>query len=81
MGTLLASFPEMTYTPLQKMSNRFCVLHAPFTVGKKDSRVRILDKGIQAVFQDQWGIPVSCCAVNCTNRFKAGSGLGFYIFP
>ena len=26
-------------------------------------------------------MPVSCCAVNCTNRFKAGSGIGFYVFP
>lgn len=26
-------------------------------------------------------MPVSCCAVNCTNRFKKGSGIGFYVFP
>ena len=26
-------------------------------------------------------MPVSCCAVNCTNRFIAGSGIGFYVFP
>ena len=26
-------------------------------------------------------MPVSCCAVNCTNCFKARLGIGFYIFP
>ena len=26
-------------------------------------------------------MPVSCCAVNCTNRFTAGSGIGFFVFP
>ena len=23
-------------------------------------------------------VPVRCCAVNCTNRFKRDSGIGFY---
>ena len=26
-------------------------------------------------------VPVSCCAVNCTNRFKRDSGIGFYTIP
>jgi hypothetical protein len=26
-------------------------------------------------------MPVSCCAVHCTNQFKKGSGIGFYVFP
>ena len=26
-------------------------------------------------------MPVSCCAVNCTNRFSKGSGVGFFQFP
>ena len=26
-------------------------------------------------------MPVSCCAVNCTNRFKKGSGINFYVIP
>ena len=26
-------------------------------------------------------MPVSCCAVNCANRFQKGSGIGFYVFP
>ena len=26
-------------------------------------------------------MPVSCCAVDCTNRFTKGSGVGFFIFP
>ena len=26
-------------------------------------------------------MPVSCCAVNCTNHFKKGSGIKFYIIP
>ena len=27
------------------------------------------------------GMPVSCCAVGCANRYKKGSGLGFFRFP
>ena len=26
-------------------------------------------------------MPVSCCAVGYTNRFKKDSGIGFYVFP
>ena len=26
-------------------------------------------------------MPVSCCAVDCTNRFTKGSGVGFFVFP
>ena len=26
-------------------------------------------------------MPVSCCAVNCTNRFSKNSGIGFFVFP
>lgn len=26
-------------------------------------------------------MPVSCCAINCTNRFSKDSGIGFYVFP
>ena len=26
-------------------------------------------------------MPVSCCTVNCTNRFKRDSGIGFYMIP
>ena len=25
-------------------------------------------------------MPVNYCAVNCTNRFTAGSGIGFFVF-
>ena len=27
------------------------------------------------------GMPVSCCTVGCANRYKKGSGLGFFHFP
>ena len=27
------------------------------------------------------GMIVSCCAVSCANRYKKGSGLGFFCFP
>ena len=30
---------------------------------------------------DSSTMPVSCCAVNCANRFQKGSGIGFYVFP
>jgi len=26
-------------------------------------------------------MPVSCCAVNCTNRFNRDAGIGFYTIP
>ena len=26
-------------------------------------------------------MPISCCAVNCSNRFSVGSGIGFFVFP
>ena len=26
-------------------------------------------------------MPVSCCAVGCTSRFRKGAGVGFYVFP
>ena len=26
-------------------------------------------------------MPVSCCAVNCTNHFKRDVGIGFYTIP
>ena len=68
------------YRPLQKLRNRFRELRAFFTVGKKDIRVH-WTAVFQPVFQDRRTMPVSCCAVNCTNRFKAGSGIGFYVFP
>ena len=33
------------------------------------------------VMGDSSTMPVSCCVVNCANRFQKGSGIGFYVFP
>ena len=37
--------------------------------------------GILCVTGDSSTMSVSCCTVNCVNRFQKGSGIGFYVFP
>ena len=50
------------------------------------ARLFLLAKGIRVIHcvgeKGAVGVmPVSCCAVNCTNRFKRDSGIGFYTIP
>ena len=50
------------------------------------ARLFLLAKGVRVIHcvgeKGAVGVvPVSCCAVNCTNRFKRDSGIGFYTIP
>ena len=53
---------------------------------KHSNRLFLLAKGVRVIHcvgeKGAVGVvPVSCCAVNCTIRFKRDSGIGFYAIP
>ena len=58
-------------------------LHNDVTHPALFARLFLLAKGIHLIHcviekRAVGVIPVSCCAVNCTNRFKRDAGIGFY---
>ena len=61
-------------------------LHNDVTHPALFARLFLLAKGIHLIHcviekRAVGVIPVSCCAVNCTNRFKRDAGIGFYTIP
>ena len=62
-----------TQTTIDHFRNCAIVSRGLLTVGKRKRA-----KCIKCVVPE---MPVSCCAVNCTNRFSKGSGVGFFQFP
>ena len=61
-------------------------LHNDVTHPALFARLFLLAKGIHVIHcviekRAVGVIPVSCCAVNCINRFKRDAGIGFYTIP
>ena len=59
------------------MTSRLCASFARFVLLAKGT----LWSRRFVCYSDSSTMPVSCCAVNCANRFQKGSGIGFYVFP
>ena len=63
----------MSYIAIDHFRNCVIVSRGLLTIGKRKRA-----KCTKCVVPK---MPVSCCAVNCTNRFSKGSGVGFFQFP
>ena len=71
---------------LQETFHSIDHLHNDVTHSALFAHLFLLAKGIHVIHRAiekraMWVMPVSCCAVNCTNHFKRDAGIGFNTIP